>query len=255
MTKIRFQRTQKNADGTVGLRRSRVDDGQGVTELVLTFAEGQEELAAEVTSMLNALEVRRDFDAHRINSMYSVQDNDLVRRTGDEHAAVLPVLREMAREVGQAVLAWTAYADHLWALLMPPEPLFVPPVDVVRGAGQTSLTHLNRSLLNGAPKGMSVVLHDDLEPVRKLYGHAMANVRSYETYLEEIQKRIDQEFGHLPQPPEGGPYRQGTKQPRNLYRHEEGDEIGGTFIGVAFDAEDARLIKEALNEHYHKENS
>lgn len=253
MTKTRFHKAF-NSDGTLALRRTESDDNQGSVETVLTFAEGQEKLASEVTAMLNMLETRRAFLDGRISSMSGASYNKPEELAGEQHAEALPLLQEMAREIGKEVVRWIAYADHLWALLTPPEPHYTCAVDVVRGV-RGELSKYPRSSERILPQGMMPVFEEDLRPLRALYGTAMANARAYEGFLEEIQKRIDLEFGHLPQPPEDGPYRQGTKQPRNLYRHQDGGEIGGTFIGVAFDPEDARLIKEALNEHYnHQEN-
>jgi hypothetical protein len=82
-------------------------------------------------------------------------------------------------------------------------------------------------------------------------------VRAYEAVLEEIQKRIDEEFGHLTTPPEDGPVRQGHKQERNIYFHPEGGEAGGEFVAVVLDPRRAPLFKDALNEYFtnHPEKS
>lgn len=41
-------------------------------------------------------------------------------------------------------------------------------------------------------------------------------------------------------------FRQGRSQARNVYRH-MGDEADGTYIGVFFDPQDARMAVAALN--------
>ena len=253
MTKVRFQKAL-NSDGILELRRAESGDMQGSIETVLTFAEGQEELAGEVTAMLNMVETRRAFLDHRISSMRGASRDNAAEMAGEQHAEALPLLQEMAQEIGKEVVRWITYADHLWALLTPPEPHYTCAVDVVRGV-RGEVSKYPSSTERILPQGMMPVFEEDLRPMRALYGTAMANVRAYEGFLEEIQKRIDQEFGHLPQRPADGPWRQGHKQPRNLYYHEDGGEIGGKFVGVVFDPEDARQIKEALNERHNQKDN
>lgn len=250
MSRVRYENTVDPETGTIQITRFEHGDHLDEFMTVITIAAGHDDMANEITAMLNALQVRKDFDANRISSMASVHANDLVGLTGDEHGAVLPVLQRLAREVGNAVLGWAAYADRIWALLTPPEALCVPPVAGVRGGWRSNLSQSSPSSWDSVPQGAEMLLDDELRPLRILYGQAMANVRAYETFLEEVQKRIDQEFGHLPRPSEEGPARLGHKQDRNLYIHWNGGEIGGEFVGVAFNPQRALLVKTALNEYF-----
>jgi REP element-mobilizing transposase RayT len=243
MSPVRYENRVIADDGTVSI--CRLEDGD--MDTVITVSPGHYLLADDLVSMLNQLEMRRAFNDGRVRSMSGASRDNPAQMTGEQHADVLPILQEMAHKVGKEVVRWVNYADHLWALLTPPEPFSVPSVALVRGQeGELSEHFPQRSL----PAGMMTLFGEDLVPVRALYGHAMANVRAYETFLGEVEKRIDQEFGHLPQRSEEGPARLGHKQNRNLYVHWDDGEIGGEFLGVVFDPQKAPLLKAALNEYF-----
>lgn len=191
MSPVRYQNHVAD-DDTLSI--CRLEDGD--IDTVITVSSGHRQLAGDLVAMLNQLEMRRAFNEGRINSMLGASPDNPAQMTGDQHANVLPVLQEMAHKVGKEVVRWVSYADHLWALLTPPAPFYTPSVALVRGQEGELDEHFTQRFL---PSGMMPVFEEDLIPLRTLYGHAMANVRAYETFLGEIEKRIDQEFGHLPQ--------------------------------------------------------
>jgi len=248
MTRVEY-RADSVQDGMIQIRELTTGEskweGDGVRPL-FSLPVGMEELAGRITSMLNAYERRVHFQKHG-GGLTVMSDSD-TQQVGDEHASVLPLLQELAQKVGRHVIEWNAYADHIWALLTPPELLFVPTVEKIRGYGRESVKH---SMFDTTtPAGQDSIYEEQLASLRALYGTAMANVRAYEAVLEEIQKRLDEEFGHLPKPPEDGPVRQGHKQDRNIYYHPEGGEIGGEFMAVVLDPRRAPLFKAALNEYF-----
>lgn len=244
MPPIRYQNHANADDGTLSICRLEGGD----TETVITVSSDHAQLAGDLVSMLNQLEMRRAYNDGHVHSMLGASSDSPTELTGEQHADVLPLLQEMAHKVGKEVIRWTDYAEHLWQLLTPPEPYYVPSVGVVRGEyGELPATFRSQRLL---PPGMLPVFEEDLAPIRALYGTAMANVNAYEQFLNEIEKRLDLEFGHLPRRPEEGPTRLGHKQNRNVYIHWDGGETGGEFVGVAFAPRRALLLKAALNEYF-----